>query len=93
LREKEEYADGLKGASLHFLLGGVFAFLFIIFSAIFGIYYSVCEFCFLFHLIPFGIGFSAGSVLYIFGYYIILFLLLWLMGFGILKFFRQIKTG
>ena len=90
--QKEKFVDGLKGTSLHLLLGGVFSFMVIVLSAIFGLYYSVCEFCFLFHLIPFGIGFSGGSVLYIIGYYIILFLVLWLIGFGVLKFFSQIKT-
>ena len=93
MQNTEEYVDGLKGISLHFLLGGVFSFLVIILTAIFGLFYPISDFCFLFHLIPFGIGFSGGSVLYIIGYYIILFLVLWLMGFGILKFFEQIKKG
>jgi len=46
---------------------------------------------FSFHLVPFGIGFSGGSVWLIYGYYFVLWVLISLVFVGLYRLFKQIK--
>lgn len=46
---------------------------------------AIWEFCFMFHLIPYGIAFGGGSVLFILLYYLILLLIITLLVKAIIK--------
>lgn len=71
------------------LLSGLISISFIVITVFFGLLNGVNGFCFLFHLIPFGVGFVGGSILIIIIYYILLFLLIGGVVYGFINLLKQ----
>jgi hypothetical protein len=70
------------------LMSGIIAFIFITLTGWNGLHAHtpfIWEYCFVFHLIPFGIGFSGGQFIYIILYYILLWLILSLFIFCVIS--------
>jgi hypothetical protein len=67
------------------LLSCLISIIFIVVTALFGLIYGANEFCFFFHLIPFAVSFGGGSILITIIYYIVLFLIIALIVFGVIK--------
>ncbi len=71
--------------SKRLLLSSLISIIFIVVTAFFGLINGANEFCFLFHLIPFAVEFSGGSILITIAYYIVLFAIIGLIVFGFIK--------